>query len=218
MLKRVLFGLPLMTALIITATPAVVFSDEAACVQGQKWVESHRNSLPETYDEYLASPTQYHLAIYGALPAGIKAALWTEHIQRYRDAHPELTPAQLALIKEALDLISKPDTFMARTRQQKKIDFTFQKSVELGNHAELLFGREEAAALLFHLDGAPEERLGHEKNPVKTLLRECDCAFTGGGCWFDEYCRVGNCQTPVTGCGILGLFDCDGRCKISGTV
>ena len=79
-----------------------------------------------------AYPAVYRRAILGSLGPEDRSAVWRVHFLKYRSSHPDLTPAQVAVIEEALE-IATSDAFMPPISAEVKdqIQRTFARAVSV---------------------------------------------------------------------------------------
>ena len=70
--------------------------------QMDAWVERHRDALPQTIDELARLPMQFRRAIVNAVPPAVRVSHWQEHLSSFLGPDSELTPAQRALVHEAI--------------------------------------------------------------------------------------------------------------------
>ena len=70
--------------------------------QMDAWVARHRDALPQTLDELARLPMQFRRAIVNAVPPAVRVSLWREHLSSFLGPDSELTPAQRALVEEAI--------------------------------------------------------------------------------------------------------------------
>jgi hypothetical protein len=214
-LVAVALTLPIETFLLkAISTPSV---QDAA----HEWVA---NLTPDNLDaaasQVQAYPVAYRRAIMRALPAQARVVVWRRHIRDYIDAHPGLSPAAVAVLDEARDLIT-PELLSDPSSADRA------QAARLGSELVALIGRDEAEHVLYRLgprDGtfASREPFGERlANWVRGLVvafaraESCDCA-TGWGCdGMGTYCRANTGCTVDTDwpmCGWLWSETCDGLC------
>lgn len=117
--------------------------------QIRAWVEANRGQLPEQFDDFVAHPMAYRRAIFAELSLQVRSRLWSEHLARYRQDHPDLNQEQRAVLDQAQELFADPDTFATvRTEPDPELD-------QLKDAAIAAYGHTEARALIATL--GPEE-------------------------------------------------------------
>jgi hypothetical protein len=207
--RRLLQAIPAATvgAFLLTgglATPARAAKlDERNKIA--KWIAANRDSLPHGYDEFVARPMPYRRAIYGELPPATQTQLWQEHLKRYRQSHPDLTPQQRSALDAADDALKSGQIDVAKARAASD---TIEKA----------FGRDEAASIVATL-GEPEkpgpDTATSPDSPECWSSRECHCSVSDSWCSHPEKCGCKNgCPNPTSrGCGDLWLSPCDGTCS-----
>ncbi|MCK8438861.1 bacteriocin fulvocin C-related protein [Streptomyces sp. D2-8] len=151
--------------------------DEAAA---QEFVRAHAGRLPTRYDEVAALPLAHRRAVHSALPPAKRSALRVEHIDRWRSAHPDLTPAQ------ARAVASDVSTFEFE-RGRRGTD----EILRVDAAAEAAFEPAAANALLATL--GPAEA---------AALPDCECNTYSDKCWGSSCIWVENpCVRSDSGCG-----------------
>jgi len=91
-----------------------------------------RDELVAAASEIDAYPALYRRAIMGALEPADRSDAWRQFLQRHIDAHPSLTAAQVAVLRDAIDVAS-PDAFTAPLPAPLKarISEVFAKATEV---------------------------------------------------------------------------------------
>ncbi|GAB3874138.1 hypothetical protein GCM10029964_015610 [Kibdelosporangium lantanae] len=178
------------------AAPAMAAGRESPVA---KWVRANADRLPTTYADFTTYPLAYRRAIYSALPEARRAALWSEHLNRYRAAHPGLTARQHKVIDDAVQLV--------------KSGVNDPAARVLGKSAVDAFGEQEAKALVWRL-GPDDTGVVH---PNGAQVPDCDawCATDGGsGCGSGTGCFASpwHCNRTEHGCGLFWYWPCDGLC------
>jgi len=189
------------------------------------WVSGlSTDGLDAAADQVQAYPLVYRKEILRALNGGGRAKVWARHIAKYRDNHPELSPAAGELLDEATALLT-PEFFSAPTSDERA------RAKQIGDQLVLLIGREEAEYVLYRLgprDGtfASAEPLAERAvNWVRRAItlfanaEDCDCS-SDWGCGMAATCRTSTSCAPDTdwpACGWLWNETCDGLCSVSGS-
>ncbi len=161
------------------------------------WVEANKDRLPRSYDEVITHTIPYRNAILLAVPAEVRAQLWTEHMNRYRAEHPGISADQTEVIDRAVALVST--LFVLGEDVSDEV----QRLEEVAKQA---FGRDEARALL--------STLGPPDSEVTAQQVLCDCSVRSDYCPDGTGCKpgAGGCETVVDSCGTFRAFDCVGLC------
>jgi hypothetical protein len=149
---------------------------------------------------------------YRSLPSEMKADVWTIHLERFLIEHPDLTPAQRAVVSDALDLIAS-----GLIEANNAIDHSsplwetivHQPVKKLQERANAEFG-----------DGLERDiftRIGVRRSRVKGRIELndlCNCNTTHPLDCSNCIPRFqgGMCSFTMDGCGILGTEPCNGRC------
>jgi hypothetical protein len=172
--------------------------------------------------------------LYSTLPAGMKGDLWALHLEYFLEDHPDLTPAQRAVVFEALGLItSGVFRYDSSSPEWPEIDKAI-RHLEARAKVEL----RQLTQTAFEQLGIPEinglqgddrvERpvIGESGNVLKRPLRirpqtyDCMCSTES------DYCCFLNCPTSPTptcheddnctlvraSCGFLWEYACNGMC------
>ena len=180
------------------------------------------DQLEGAADQIQAYPFLYRREIARALPAPLRARMWTRHISAYKDTHPGLNPAAVELFDEALALVT-PTFFTSPTSDERA------HAKKIGDELAGLIGREEAEFVLYRLgprDGLFASRVPMTERAVNWVRRmivvfanaeDCDCS-SDWGCGTSGNCRTGVGCTPDDSwpaCGWLWSETCDGLCGMS---
>jgi hypothetical protein len=174
-----------------------------------------------------AYPAVYRRAILGSLGPEDRSAVWRVHFLKYRSSHPDLTPAQVAVIEEALE-IATSDAFMPPISPEVKdqIQRTFARAVSV-------LGPKATQELFVSL--GPTESLRYNALPVTQRLADrvrswrvvsaripdCNCnpdidtCDIGPDPWLscsEQYSCEFDLDWPM--CGPLWAWACTGWCKV----
>lgn len=186
---------------LIVAGQAPAFASDVSTA-ARKWVALNKTRLPHGYDEVVAHQMAYRQAIYAELSPKVSSELWTEHIRRYRMAHPHLSTAQVSVIDQATRLAARESTFAGgpvtgTEHHQKPLR-------ELNESALRAFGPKETYALI----GV----LGDVGQQVSPTYGNCGCNINANyACWGNGNCLHLDCWA-VGGCGPFLRWTCDGLC------
>ena len=93
-------------ALAFLVAPALA---ETPCEQAAKWVEAHRDALPQTLEDFVTVPEAFRGAAFMALPADERAELWSSHLEKFVADHPELAAEERAQIAALGDLFDSEE-------------------------------------------------------------------------------------------------------------
>lgn len=197
-LLQLLSGLAVAGSLIMARTASGPGADG---MSPHAWVEANKNRLPRDYDGLTAHPVPYRKAIFSALAPEVRTQLWTEHLDRYRAAHPGLADGQTEVIDRAVALVSRMGESAYRPAEELQA---------LASAAMNAFGRDEARLLLATLgpESAPDES-------AAAATTDCDCAnfsdWCGSGTGCTNYPRP--CVESSSGCGTFWTWECNGICQ-----
>lgn len=208
--KRVLLSLFVVAPLVALAIPETVDS-RPECQRAQAWAAARSASLPATLAEVAAFPTVYRHAIFAALPAETKAALW--HARLDQVAAGSLTPAQRALVERARSIVT-PDIY--RTRQVPK-DWVARATREFGREAFRRNFKElaEGDGSFDTLDSSLLLLKRRWAALATTWARpECECAYGTDDCGPGWICCPLLCSFTY-GCGPFGTYTCDSVCRLT---
>lgn len=174
----------------------------------QAWVNAHRSNLPQTYDQVVKYSETYRRAIFQALPAKARSALWTEHLKRYRAANPNLTAAQREVLDRAAKVIAKESTFAGRSGDVKARQ---AQAAEMYKATWTALGGTEAYRAFGVLGPANEKTA-----MAAAALPDCECAFQHDYC-HDRGLNCNNdsahaCNYADSGCGWVWGEPCAGLC------
>lgn len=221
--RRVLFAL--LVLLLTVPAESVLLRVLAATSDFQaasQWVSSLSSTdVQAAAAQVEAYPFLYRRAIMVALTSQDRAAVWQRHVQKYLNAHGELSVEAVDLLRGAMPLIT-PDAVSG-----------------VGDNGDLhkvaaairtLLGADAANELFYRL--GPKDLPTANALPIREQLAnwvrreftanaragDCDCS-TSWGC-DQNGCDGGNGCTPDTSwpmCGLLWSDPCDGSCGLSGT-
>jgi hypothetical protein len=217
--RRLLFAL--LVLLLTVPAESVLLRVLAATSDSQaasQWASSLSSSgLQAAAAQIEAYPFLYRRAIMTALTSQDRATVWQHHLQKYLDAHSELSAEAVGLLWAAIPLIT-PD---AVSGAGDNGDLH-----EVAAAIRTLLGGDAANELLFRL--GPKDLQTASALPilerVANLVRheltataragDCDCS-TSWGCDSNSQCGGDSGCTPDTTwpmCGLLWSDPCDGAC------
>lgn len=172
------------------------------CGAAREWVETNRDTLPETYDEITRYPMIYRRAIYSDLSTMGKSKFWVAHIDHFRNTHPVLTGPQLRAVDRFHALISDPDVF-------EPLNTPVEEAEHVNALARAAFP-EDVATLLVSTLGPEPIFVGVAEDAIAP---GCECTHLSDWCGDGFYCEYrGNECAFQDGCGTAGLYPCDGVC------
>jgi hypothetical protein len=141
-----------------------------------------------SYEQVTALPAVQRRAVYGLSSVETKAALWQEHLRRYRRASPDLTTTQAALLDS---LTAGVPTLIAGAKDSPDLETAKAKAIAV-------LGHDDAIAAFGMLGPASTDLEG-----------DCDCHMGFSGC---SSCGEWICLRVPDECGFLWTQDCDGLC------
>lgn len=169
------------------------------------WVSENLDRLPQSYDELLNFDAAHRKAIFLALPEEKRSQMWIEQLQRYKDAHPDLTADQVTVIDNTLKLAEQPYVFA----NAPVSDDLHRQLDELRVASIAAFGMNEGEALFAKLGptdaSAARGACGCSCASTYCGGRPCVCCAQCSNCWC-------NCSFFDLGCGFLQLYKCNGTC------
>jgi hypothetical protein len=191
----------------------------------QQWAQGLTQSqLSSAAGSIQSYPFEYRRAIMTALPPGLRAKVWQNHIEVYLTANPNLDAATASSLQSAIelltpDLLNRSPTDTERARIHEIAD---QVTVSLGTDTALnLFYRLGPADGTFASAEPITEKLADFLRRSFTLdARSGDCnCNTGWGCDGGNYCSNTLGCNPIKSwpaCGWLWEDPCDGGCTPGG--
>ncbi|MFY1825973.1 bacteriocin fulvocin C-related protein [Myxococcus fulvus] len=177
-------------------------SAESTCSEAQEkiqaWIEAQGPNLPTNLKELSKHPMAYRRAIFVALPAEKKVALWQEHVRHYIATHPQLSSRQVDVLDSILEMLT-PKAYL----EPGSFNVSAATAAAAG-----VFSVDEVRVIL--------ATLGPVEEPAAVPLELaplCACSAMADFCFRSE-CRVVAmaCLRTAMGCGLLGLSSCDGLC------
>ena len=225
MRKRMLFGLSSMLLICASAIPSLAqrapvtkaaTTEPAACTVSSTEAVAKFGPLPSTYDDLLRVPQAGRHIVFAHLPAETKALLWSTHMDRFLNGHPELSAEQRALLLEASDLAGRPGTLRHGSRHLGWKISVEQPLTRLLDKARRVFSSEEMRMIFTGLgEDQPEieKPLGQPSPRFKVIATATNCTCSSDSDWCPGrlHCSQTNCKI-CNGCGTLWLFPCDGTC------
>ncbi len=179
------------------------------CKLAKEWANAHRGALPDTLSALSAYPMLYRRAIYDALPATRKAALWREQLGAFR-AEQRLTAAQRDVIDTVLrrmvdEAIAKGTT---PPDMRREIQAAFRNSADLEQFTLLGARNPTYKSVSAALVGL---RLKLRSYTAANADTYCSCAVESDWCSGKYVCMTAECTT-TGGCGTLWSHTCEGFC------
>ncbi|MFI7275913.1 bacteriocin fulvocin C-related protein [Streptomyces sp. NPDC049879] len=182
---------------------AVLGGAPAASATGraEAWVKDNLAALPRDYDGVTAHPMAFRRAIFRELAPADRAALWREHLARFRAARPGLTPEQRGVLDRAEGFAGRDSAFTGEVTEEAHGEYQLLKA-----DAVAAFGLPEARAALATLGPAPTaaEAGNCGCNCGDDWCSDgCTCCVDGKPCW---------CTRTSAGCGLFFNYPCYGTC------
>jgi hypothetical protein len=214
-------------AVVAGLTSLALPSDASAQLcnaEAHRWVDSHREALPRTYQEFTRFPLNYRRAIYSVFDAKKRSELWQSQLELALQRE-DLTDNQRDVLMEAIQLAT-PEMFATiKNRQHWSHRQTKQNIAELEKRARLAFGNAKAGEIFGRIGPADLEvvRMHAEASPglklagdfQQTAMAGCSCSDVSDYCNSAFNCGAGGCTTIRDECGTLWTYDCDGQCQIN---
>ena len=149
--------------------------------------------------------------VYIPTPGERQAQAWQDHLWAYAFAHPDLSAPQRAYINRAINALNFIDYNREFDRAALKWKFLHSK-----HEATNLFGKTEAYELLVNLNPSPH-KVGFNLFAPPMEKEDCSCSDQSDWCDSPRICWVGEsiqCNATNFGCGTLGLYSCNGACRV----
>ena len=202
-----------------------------AAVAAAEWTaDLSHDELVSASLEVDSYPLVYRRAIMNRLGAGERSTAWRAHFQRYVDQHADLTPDQIAVVQDAIDLAT-PEVFAMPVRQELKdqVARVFNKATEVlgakaANELFITLGPKapaKANALPFTQRLADSIRSWRLASVASADYPDCNCNPDIDTCdiepdpWLacsELYTCNFDLSWPM--CGPLWCWACTGWCKI----
>jgi hypothetical protein len=170
----------------------------------QSWVNAHAGALPSSYEEFANFSLPYRRAIFGSLSPAVRSRLWSEQLNRYLVAHPDLPANQRAALRSAITMAADESVF-----DPERSDWSATHHARLSavtDAAIQAFGSDEAHGLIANL-GTSAAAVKPDAGPP------CDCSLVSNWCASRcigaPYCV---CGISSGGCGTFWAYDCNGQC------
>lgn len=209
---------------------------------GMAWVESNRQALPTSLEQYSQQPVFRRKYIYLAEPVDVRIKLWRTQLDGYAAPSSRLSVEQRALIGEVVanleHYLRDGDAGRADVvKLQPRIDSVFPKV--LARRVFTVLGPDDAPIVLRYRQrqvslneasmfavfdvawNAAAPLLGFSKKSETTAhpgMCACDCSSSSDWCaWRNPlypsaFCLAGGSCQLNFFCGTLLLFTCDGLC------
>lgn len=186
-----------------------------------------RDELVAAANEIDAYPALYRRAIMGALTPEDRSNAWRQFLQRHIDTHPTLTTAQVAVLKDAIDVAS-PEAFTVSMPAPLRARIS-----EVFTKATTALGPKAATELFVTL--GPKELTRANALPltqrvadqvrswrvVNAGMSECNCNIEIDTCdllpdpWLqcsEQFTCTFDLEWPM--CGPLWSWACTGWCRV----
>jgi hypothetical protein len=180
-----------------------------------------RAAVVSTYAQLSSQPVAQRRSLYTTLPSTMQEDLWTLHLANFLADHPDLLPAERALVHEALGLVQsgilEVDPSSAEWHSGTLvIAHRLEARTRQGGSALLV----EAFTRLGGPDVVDPASRAREPRTDISIGGECECNTT------HDFCCFGDCPTSPSpncrrnrrsciaahGCGLFWLDDCNGLC------
>lgn len=194
-------GAAMVGGLLVTgAVPALAAERKKSAAD---WVAANAHRLPKSYDEFSAFTVHYRREIHRALTTPQRAALWREHLKRYRAKHASPSAAQRAALDRVERHFADESVFdLAQPRQSARV----REETNLRTAMTDAFDAEEAFRVLAMLGPAPARAA--DVGPAAL----CECSTANDWCGQMYFCYRGGCDVTPDGCGTGWTYACDGMC------
>ena len=158
------------------------------------WAEANPTSLPTTLEALEAFEQHYRRAILAASPVEVRIKLWQENIDAVLRRHPELGANQVSLLRKVqMDLPGYLSD--APDRESMQVLWAGIRQVlgeDIGGEALWRLGTVGTVNVLFE--------------------GECSCNIDWNCLAQQGECTGADCDIQSSGCGFLGLWECNGTC------
>lgn len=178
---------------------------------------SQLDRMPATAQDLETIPGEQRRQVLSLLPAPSRSAIWQSFFRDYADSHPELTPAQVRVIEDAIKLAT-PEYFAVPLDGRNRAAKVEIPTRELTDRAQAVFTSEQFDKLFFTmnglLDAAPAEPVAGAGG-----VGQCGCNIAYNNCTVSGIkgkCTGNDCVT-MGGCGPMGKDRCDGICLLGTT-
>jgi hypothetical protein len=183
--------------------------------------------LQQAGDQIEDYPAVYRRALMGVLAPDNRAIVWRAHFRKYLRSHPNLTPAQVQVVQEAIDAAG-PGAFAPPVSDEVK-----ERIGKVFHDANALLGPADAADLFVNL--GPKNVTKKNALPVSQQIADlvrswrivnaeypdCNCNIDIDTCdlepnpWL-ECSELYTCNFDLSWpmCGPLWSWACTGWCKI----
>jgi hypothetical protein len=186
----------------------------AAPSAAEQWVAANKNDLPRDYAAFSAHDPAYRKAIYAESSAATRSRLWTEQLQRYRSAHPDLPADRRAVLDRALRIAKDETVFVRRVQPKTALADELETLTE---DTIAAFGIDEGRALLATLGPEPQATVQQGRTQQAQAV-DCGCNILYG-VWCSNYCYgctqcpCPECACSSSGCGTFWVHECNGVCR-----
>ena len=187
--------------------------EAVSCVSIQDWVEQNRSKLPTDYDELGRLPWAYRRVVLGELPPATRSALFQTHYERYALAHPDMSPAQRAVLDRAKELMT-PDVYALPRESPEWKTRIGAPQAELERQARAAFDPDEVVQIFSTIGSEDPATVHLPPATAKAATEYCNCSTASDFCSSGYTCRYGviTCIYTSTFCGWNLLYSCNGMC------
>lgn len=176
------------------------------------WAALRKGRLPEQYAEVISYSMPYRRAIYAAQSPQVRSSLWSEHLRRYRAAHPSLPAHQMTVFDRLSAFAADPANFAAPMTPDKH-----HRLEALRTATVAAFGSEQAAHIAATL--GPATAPSSVTQAAAPRIVDCECSGSSDFCSWPGHggghCEQANppCGLVILGCGWFNEYNCDGVCS-----
>lgn len=182
-----------------------------------------RHPADKVLELYEAMATPRAVRVYTKLERSMKQDLWTVHLERAMVELSNPSPAQRAVILQAISFVASDAFHLSRTDPEWESRVAGPVRA-ITSQAQEVFGSRLAAEIMANLGPEPDFTRPSELfipscMRVGELLEKwpsCTCATGPNFCGFwtggDEWCTSVQCMPTLDGCGWFWSESCDGQC------
>jgi len=181
------------------------------CAEVQRWLTDHWDALPENLAELRRVPKDFRRAAYSAVPIGTKLHIWGQHFDDARNVGFLQTLEEIAVLREIEEQL--PVLLKAGSASADNTRFS-QRIVRV-------FGAERGGQLFASLEPVDMEATSEQGLlELEDDTSTCNCAYGSTFTCNDitgpnRECVNDRCGELSSGCGLLWLQRCSGRCVIA---
>ncbi len=169
--------------------------------------EQRGHSLGTLYDGLGALSCGERTTVYSGYSREQQLGLWTLHLQKFLAAHPNLTSAQRAAVREGLDMIASGALDRADDPKARSLVQSFKE------RAQRQFDQNTFKDAFVRLGGRRDPAAGVQRvKQSGALLPECNCDGEED-CDGGDDCNLTRPCWEVIRCGPFGMDWCFGMCE-----